>query len=405
MGTHPPPSQCDIAFGYTAAGVTELDSTGGNTGYRPAVNKWHHVVVTYTGSGAQAGGQTEKVWVDGYLASSYTGRVLNIDSTTDPRIRLGSWWDTGANGYAMYGSFALNTLRIHDGALPDAAVAFNFAAEAPRFIPTQTPTKTGTASRTATASVSATSSLSGTPSNSGSTTATASGTPPNTATPSSTQLGTNSITGSTSLSASITPSTSLSASVSATGSSTALPTTSSSPTATQSSPVRVARSLLIDLHAEDYDPATANWMNRAGTGLAQGPFNINGGDFGANGNPQNSWPSKQVVGYPGSLAVWFDHNAFNGPQHLESGNAFYPQSSIYGASDWSMEAWCVRMTRRANECGVWRAPAAAAAAAAYCVMLRDAGVCFPWCYQRVCVRVLCVSVTALGGGARDHHSV
>ena len=102
--------------------------------------------------------------------------------------------------------------------------------------------------------------------------------------------------------------------------------------------MRVAGYLLVDLHAEDYNPATANWRNRAGSS-APGTANINNGDFTSNNGPQTSWPSKAQLGSPGVTAVYFNARANSLAQHLESNNGFYPLTSFYGASDWSMEAW------------------------------------------------------------------
>ena len=129
------------------------------------------MAATYTG----APSNTVSLYLDGALSNSMV-TALNVNRAGSALINVGSWYDNNANAYTMGGKVGINTLRVHDGALTAAQVAYNFFVEAPRFIPSLTPTHTSSPTKSGTPSTSATSSATASPS----TTASPSGTPPNT---------------------------------------------------------------------------------------------------------------------------------------------------------------------------------------------------------------------------------
>lgn len=178
---------CDGNFSGGNAG----DFMSANGGRAPSVGRWHHLVLTYTGSAPPSGSPpgtqpyVETLYVNGVVTSVVPDRVLFIARSVPPAV--GSWTpsDIGAN-------LVIHRLRMHDGCLTAAQVAGNFASESAVIFSasrTASPspasqTASGTGSRTSTATSSAT--VSRTPSLSSSGTQTASGTGTQTVTRTST---------------------------------------------------------------------------------------------------------------------------------------------------------------------------------------------------------------------------
>ena len=172
-----------------------------------------------------------------------------------------------------FGNFALAQFHIHSGAMSQAQVTNNYNTYAALYIPTQTPTPTSTSS------------------------------------PSGTQL----------YSLSTTPSPSQTATSTATPTSTTL--------------IQIAKSLLVDLHASDYNPVANNWDNVATPG-AVSLVNL---DFVSAGSANN--PVLSYVGPLASPAVVFNVSLTGTAQYL-IGNTTAPQlAGMYGGSDWSLEYW------------------------------------------------------------------
>lgn len=107
------------------------------------------------------------------------------------------------------------------------------------------------------------------------------------------------------------------------------------PTQTPSStpPIKVASSLILQMHAEDYDDVSVpqRWNNRA----SNGAFDFNNGDFTTTGSAA-TYPYKQVI--QGAPAVVFNYSLNGVAARVESGSPWFP-IGMYGGSDWSIEAW------------------------------------------------------------------
>lgn len=280
---------CDLAFG--SAGDAEGNAT---SGFRPRRGQFNHVALTYTGA-AGSPAFLETLYVNGAVSRSYSNRQLSIPRAAN--MRLGQLVGSGDPS----GAFALARMRVHDGCLSSADVAFNYVAEGPSFLPTPTPTPSVTATPTGTAS----------PSN------TASGTAAATGTPTVSQITTPSITRSASNTRSNT----------ASPSSTATSTASSTP-----SPLFVSAGLLIDLNAADYDPVANTWDNRASAGAVSAA----NGDF-VGVAAVNATPSLQVVA--GALAVVFNVSTDGVADRLTSAVSYFAADTFFGSSAWSLEAW------------------------------------------------------------------
>ena len=170
----PPVQSCDLAYGPSAS--TYQPSTAAGIGYTPTLNVWHHVVVTYPGGS----NGNETLYVDG-VAQSAANHSLNINRP--PNMVLGAWF-TSPVYYG--GEVAVGALRMHDGMLSAADVAYNYAVDYLWYhaTPSSTPTPSLTASSTSTASTTA--SATSSPSPTASQSATPSNTPSVTPSPSQT---------------------------------------------------------------------------------------------------------------------------------------------------------------------------------------------------------------------------
>ena len=193
---------CDTGFGTAPA--ASMESVAG-AGTRPTTGHWHHIVYSYSGA-AGSPPYVRSIYVDGVVDVAQAGVQLAIQPAA--AIYLGTMFQNGG----WYADSVMGVLRIHDGCLSAAGVAANYAAEYVQYHPTPTPTATVSVTPPATPSV--------------------------TGSPSGTQIN----------SASVSPTISL--------------TRTPSGTPTQSPGVAVAGSLLIELHAEDYDAAANAWDNR-----------------------------------------------------------------------------------------------------------------------------------------------
>ena len=98
----------------------------------------------------------------------------------------------------------------------------------------------------------------------------------------------------------------------------------------------MAVALLIDLRAEDYNPATGLWDNRA---TLDPLVSYSNGDF-VGDTKVASWPTLALLGPLGSLAVVFNVTS-GSAQYLRASPLFPLFSVLYGgaASPWSVEAW------------------------------------------------------------------
>jgi hypothetical protein len=99
--------------------------------------------------------------------------------------------------------------------------------------------------------------------------------------------------------------------------------------------VRIAGALVVDLWAADYDNTGATlqtWRNRMApsASYAEGSFTTTGDAL--------TFPSKTTI--QGVTAVVFNGTAANDGvlDRLESGSGWFPDT-IYGTSDWALEAW------------------------------------------------------------------
>jgi len=186
--------------------------------------------------------------------------------------------------------------------------------------PSLTPTSTMTATLTPTPSV--------TPSQSPA----PSVTPSNTPSPSGTQLSSLTPTPSTSASGSRTLSSSPTPSLTAPATNAATGTPTATPTPTPTPRYRVAASLWIDMNAVDYNDAVVpqTWDNRASAGITS----INNGDF-VTSTTTSTFPRKTTIG--GVPAVLFNSTATGASNAVTSSFSYFPASSFYGATDWSVE--------------------------------------------------------------------
>jgi hypothetical protein len=275
--------------------------------YQPTRDKWHHVVLAYTGPSHPTAAYTYYVYVDGTLMRTYTNRVLAIVKVTP--LMLGAHFSgAGYTGVDIPGRFALARLRMHDGFLTAADITYNYLSEGLQFQATPSTTQTPSSTPSVTASPSNTPSNTGTP----------------TQTPTATQVE------------SLTP--------------------TRTPSATP--PIKVASSLLIDLRAEDYDDTVlpGQWRNRASTAA----FSNTAGHFQARSSSVTVQPSKTTI--LGAPAVVFNNTADGVADSVESASAWF-SAGMYGGSDWSLEAWVyvdvpqsenpviqVRQTRRRGGC-------------------------------------------------------
>lgn len=166
---------------------------------------------------------------------NYAGsRSLSIIRNTN--VILGSFRNSDGGNGPLPSNVAIGRLRIHDGCLTDDQVAYNYWADAGNYVPSRTPTGTGT--------------------NTPSITSSPSQTPSNSPTPTSSQQG----------SISNTPSASIPPSISSSSSVSPSPTA----TATASQAIRVGGKLWIELHAADFNEAAMTWDNRASFGPISG---------------------------------------------------------------------------------------------------------------------------------------
>ncbi len=145
-GGNPDGSAAQVNYGsspdfgaVTHWGARDMGYLGG----APAAQKWHHIVVTYTGSTGGVPG-VEKVYVDGVL-NNQESKVLtigmhpevegspNLVYTAIP-MNLGTALeaDSSANAGLSY-SGALGRVRVHSGQLTDAQVLNNYVADAPNY--------------------------------------------------------------------------------------------------------------------------------------------------------------------------------------------------------------------------------------------------------------------------------
>ena len=256
-------------------------------GYRPVPLMWHHVVVTYTGT-TTAPQETLTTYLDGAVNSVRSSLVLAIRKDD---LRVGSWVDISAN-------VSVSQLRVHNGALTAAQVAYNYAEFAPFAVITATGTTTPSTTPT------------GTPTP----TSTRTNTPSGTASPSGTQVLSNSAT--------------------------AAATTSATPTPTSTGTIQYlgASNLLIYLAAVDFNAAAGTWDNRATSGAvsyANGDFVPDVGATSAN------WPTAGVAGQLGNPAVIFNVTATGAPQYLIADPALPALSGLFGNGAWTFEAWVV----------------------------------------------------------------
>ena len=237
------------ATSCTSGWASQSSNTGGTLlqtgfGYRPRINTWHHIVVTYTGT-TNSPPLTQTIYLDGVTNSATSSLSLAIRRDM---LRLGAWVDASS-------AVAIAQFRIHDGPLSLPQVQFNYGQFSGVYVHTQTPSITSTPSPSSTVTATSTTSATGTQTRSSSNTASSTGSPSNTAsssnTPTSSQIATSSSTVSTSLTASATVSKSVSSSMTPT------------PTATLH---YIGRSTLIELRAIDYDAVNGVWDNRLTTG-------------------------------------------------------------------------------------------------------------------------------------------
>lgn len=275
---------CEAGFGPTD--TTEAVNA---TWVRPRAGVLNHVAWAYClgalGSGVPS---VESVYVNGALSRAYPGRQLSIARAVN--LRLGQF----AGGGDAAGVFALAALRVHDGCLTAGDVAANYAAEAPLYVATPSPTASGTGS--------------------------ASGTPAATGTGTSTQVTT----------------------LSGTGSPSATPSPSGTPSGTPAYAVPAGGRTYVDLRAADYDPATGVWRNRAAANQTP-PLTQAGGHFGPTGVAGFSTPSKAAVN--GLEAVLFDGAGSPGAlPRLTATAAAFPATAFYGSSAWSVEVWAYQAT-------------------------------------------------------------
>ena len=254
--------------------------------YQPTPNIWHHVVVTYTGT-TSSPQLVLSQYLDGQLNSAKTASTLAIRKDD---IRIGSWVDLSAN-------VSIAMLRVHNGVLTAAQVAYNYAQFAPFAVVTASTTPTSAVTRTHTSAE----------------TASRTSSPSPTSSPSSTQV--------------------LSATVTAASSTT--PTVSVTPTSTIQ--YETTGGVLIYLNAADFNSATGAWDNRA----TAGAVSYANGDFvPAVGSTAANLPTAGTAGQIPNAAVIF--NVTSGASQYLVGNAGLSQfSGMFGTSDWSMEAWLV----------------------------------------------------------------
>ena len=93
----------------------------------------------------------------------------------------------------------------------------------------------------------------------------------------------------------------------------------------------------MELQADDYDPATRFWRNRAVSGAFPPAVPMNAhGHFYATGAAANARPTKATL--DGATAVVFSP-ADGAPDRLESNFTYYDPNSVWGGSDFSFEAW------------------------------------------------------------------
>ena len=196
---------CDIPF--NPGNWTELGTgTGVGAGARPRRGVWNYISYTYGGdSGPYA--LTERVYINGEISTTITGRLLSI--TRSSNLRIGQMLGGGDTA----GAFALSRFRMHDGCLSPADVRANYEYEALLFVASPTVTPSPTSSITGSAS--------------------------DTVTATGTQIA----------NTSNTPSGSRTASVS----SSRTPSATSTPSVTPTSLYQAAGAVLVDLHAADYD--------------------------------------------------------------------------------------------------------------------------------------------------------
>ena len=268
-------SNCDSAW-TSQPMLNDGTSSEPGFGFRPAPLEWHHVVFTYTGT-ASSPQLVFSQYLDGQLNAQKTSFSPAIRKDD---IRIGSWTDQGA-------TVSIAVLRVHNGALTAAQVAYNYAQFAPFAVVTVTSTKTSSSTRTPSMTI--------TPS------------------PSGTQID----------SLSNTPSSSI--------------TASRTPTPTSTIQYQTTGGILIYLNAADYDAATGLWDNRATTGVVS----FANGDFVPNvGTTSANLPTAGAAGQISNAAVIF--NVTKGaPQYLVANPQYSAFSSIFGNTPWSLEVWFV----------------------------------------------------------------
>lgn len=271
---------------------TEILANGGTTsaagfGQRPAPLMWHHVVFTYTGT-TSSPQLTLTQYLDGQVNSVRSSLSLAIRKDD---LRVGSWTDISAN-------VSISQLRVHNGALTAAQVAYNYAQFAPFAVITATST--------------------GTPTN----------TPTQTATPTSTRSSTSSVTASPSSTQILSPT------------STAAATTSPTASLTSTSSIQYqgASNILIYLNADDFNAATGAWDNRA----TSGAVSYANGDFVPDVSATSAnWPTAGVAGNLGHAAVVFNVTTTGAAQYLVSDPTLPSFAGLFGNGAWTYEAWVV----------------------------------------------------------------
>jgi hypothetical protein len=129
---------CDSAWAQSPQ--TQQDPTNSN-GWRPTTYTWHHLVVAYTGAtGTPA--YTETYYLDGAINVVYSARQLGI--VRSQNLILGCEYQSSA--YMSDSIVAIGRLRMHDGALTGAQVAYNYNAEKAIYFPTPSSTPTASVS-------------------------------------------------------------------------------------------------------------------------------------------------------------------------------------------------------------------------------------------------------------------
>ena len=134
---------CDIYYSDVPGSTTLVPQYNG---YSLTLRQWHHVAWTYTGL-TNTPVNVWSLYVDGKISTVVPSRVLNILRNPTGHI-IGAFKST-AGAYTV-GNFAISKLRIHDGCLTAAEVAYNFAQEAPLFIPSPSMTASTTPSPSST---------------------------------------------------------------------------------------------------------------------------------------------------------------------------------------------------------------------------------------------------------------